>query len=793
MAPELIFFLALAFGIIFGGSVVWFMLRTDTNNAYAKAKTELAAELSSMKERLSAKDTRIEDLNKDREQLKAEVEKRQIEVASLQAANAELELRVRDNSKRATELSGLMEQAQERLAHSFRALSQEALQQNNRAFLDLAEVTLGKYQDGARTELDGRRQALEEIIRPLRDSLGQVDKNLREIEKARAAEYAGVSEQVRNLVEMQGALRAETANLVNALRTPAVRGRWGEVQLRRVVEMAGMVSHCDFQEQSSVETGDGRLRPDMVVHLPNSRRVVVDAKVSLKAYLEALEATDDDARTQKLKEHAAQVRSHLQRLGSKSYWDQFDGAPEFVVAFLPGEVFFSAALQQDPGLIEFGVDQQVILATPTTLIALLKAVAYGWRQEKLAENAQELSALGRGLYDRLCTFTDHMSSIRKNLLRTVESYNRAAGSLESRVLVSARRFQELGAGASNELPAVEPVDSFPRSLEAVERAVSGGAETALLATLDEPVDGEEDRLFGQDFDAMMPPEGPNAESPEPLAEPEAGDSASLPEGVPRATDEAPVAAALPDEAPSAAEPEAAEAEAALDLAEAAFAETADEDPATERISEAADQIPAEAKAEVAEAIGAEPDDGTRAEENPAEDEFAGVIAADDGESPAAPESLVADAELPEEAAGTETDVAANQPSPLSDLSFDEDEPDELSAGAQPAAGDHAAVAEAEADLDPCAEQTGDEPDTRGEDAFDCAVPESDDRDGPEAGAEPEISEDDEEKPVEVASQAAASEPVLRAESAVDAGSAPRDNGSPRQRSNVDYLSFVKVG
>jgi DNA recombination protein RmuC len=265
-------------------------------------------------------------------------------------------------------------------------------------------------------------------------------------------------------VQTQSALRSETANLVKALRTPTVRGRWGEIQLNRVVEIAGMVEHCDFLEQHSYEGPEGRLRPDLRVLLPGGKNVIVDAKAPLQAYLDSLEAPADEIRVARLKDHARQVREHMARLAAKSYWDYLKPSPEFVVLFLPGETFFSAALEQDPSLIEQGVKQHVILATPTTLIALLRAVAYGWRQELLAENAARISELGRELYDRLVTTTASISGLGVALKNCVEKYNRAVGSLESRVLPSARRFKELGVTAKTELSALEPVGTIPREL-----------------------------------------------------------------------------------------------------------------------------------------------------------------------------------------------------------------------------------------------------------------------------------------------------------------------------------------
>jgi DNA recombination protein RmuC len=540
LEQQLTFFLALAVGLIFGALAVWLMLRADTKNAYGRAytqaKTEFGTEISKLTERLSGKDARIEDLLKDQDQVKAELEKQRRQSVEFQGAKAELEARLAEQAKMSEEKLAVVDQAQKQLTDTFQALSATALKSNNEAFLQLAQSALDKYQEGARTDLASRQKAIEEVLKPVRDSLGKVDMSI----EAMGKDHAGISKQVELLHEAQGILRSETSNLVSALRTPTVRGRWGEIQLRRVVEMAGMVAYCDFQEQASVDTDAGRLRPDLLVRLPNKRNVVVDAKVSLKAYLEAMDTSSEEERVAKLKEHASQIRSHLQKLGSKSYWDQCGAAPEFVVAFLPGEAFFSAALEQDPGLIEYGVDNKVILATPTTLIALLKSVAYGWRQEKLTENAQEISDLGKTLYDRLCTFTQHLETMRINLQRTVDGYNRAVGSLESRVLVSARRFQQLGAAADRDVPTLEPVDNFPRSLQAVERAVSAGeletpladeeaqpAEPEALSTEPETPEFFEPEPPPVDLAALLaPPETPeflepdSSEPTEPPAEPE---------------------------------------------------------------------------------------------------------------------------------------------------------------------------------------------------------------------------------------------------------------------------------
>jgi DNA recombination protein RmuC len=377
---------------------------------------------------------------------------------------ARLEAELAGERRIGAERVAMLEAGESRLREAFEALSRQALDLNNQSFLELARTKLGEFQQGARGDLDARQLAIGELLRPVRDSLERLDGSLRRVETTHGA----LSEKVLGLHQSEQRLAAETATLSLALRTPGVRGRWGEVQLRRVVELAGMLDHCDFDEQVTVAGDDGRLRPDLVVRLPGGRSIVVDAKAVMRSYLDAEETTDETARQRLLEDHARLVRDHMTRLAGKAYRDQFEPGPEFVVMFLPGENFFRAALEIDPELIDRGVAQRVILASPINLIALLWGAAQAWREQRMTETAQQVCETGRELYKRVSILAEHFETLRRCLVKSVDAYNAAVGSLDRRVLPAARRFKDLGAAAGAEIEPLEPIDVVPEAPQAPE-------------------------------------------------------------------------------------------------------------------------------------------------------------------------------------------------------------------------------------------------------------------------------------------------------------------------------------
>jgi DNA recombination protein RmuC len=460
-------------GATVGVGVAWLFMRLRYNAVFAEKESRLNENHAAEKLALSTSLASLREVAARIPTLESELADRSHVIETLRSTNATsavrcaaLETQLSEERQQSIEKLAILDRAQAQLSATFEALSLQALQKSSQSFLDLARTQLGQFQERASGDLAQKQQAIDELLRPMRESLSRVDTQIQEMERSRAGAYEGLVTQVRSLIDTQQQLRGETGRLVNALHSPIARGRWGEIQLRRVVELAGMQSHCDFYEQQT--TDSSRLRPDLLVKMPGGKAIVIDSKVPFAAYYRAFECSDESSRTTAFREHAGAVREHIRTLAAKCYWEQFSDAPEFVILFLPGETFFSAALEHDPELIEFGATHRVILATPTTLIALLRAVHYGWRQEKLTENAQRISDLGRELYDRLATLGDHMSRLGKHLDNAVDSYNKAAGSLESRVLVTARRFKELEATSDRDITPLEPLDHTTRPLQSPE-------------------------------------------------------------------------------------------------------------------------------------------------------------------------------------------------------------------------------------------------------------------------------------------------------------------------------------
>lgn len=469
----------LALGFVIGAFSLWLLSRTKLRYEFERGRAEGDTERATLIERLSGKEGQLLDLQQALDRERDESERLRGENAANLANLLALQTRLEDERRASAEKLALLSTAEEKLTDAFKALSADALRNNNRSFLDLARQNLETFQQNAKGDLEGRQRAINELIKPLKESLEKVDCRIGELEKTRAGAYSELREQVKALAQSHLQLQSETGNLVKALRAPHVRGRWGEIQLRRVVELAGMLQYCDFIEQETVNGEDGRIRPDLIVHLPGKRTIVVDSKVPFDAFYESIAATDEEVRASRLKDHARLVRTHINNLSRKAYWETVQPTPEFVLLFLPGETFYNAALENDPKLIEDGVAQNVIIATPTTLIALLKAISYGWSQEQMARNAQEVSNLAKTLYERIRIFTKHFDEVGKSLDRALEYYNKGVGSLETRVLVTARRFKELGAISGEEIEILEPLDKSARPLNLDEGGLFPEAATSL--------------------------------------------------------------------------------------------------------------------------------------------------------------------------------------------------------------------------------------------------------------------------------------------------------------------------
>jgi len=455
-------------GVIIGGISAWFISSSREQKRYAEQKATIQSSHSNQITELEKRASRAEAMV---EELRQQVQQRDVEITQIRN---ELDIEKQSKIEALTKLDASQESFEEQKAlieamkaemtDTFNALSSAALKSSSEDFLRLASEHLGKVVADTKGKLGEHQAAMDGMLKPLHETLKRYEEQIRLIEESRHKAYGSLEEQLRSLASTHENLQRETSNLVSALRRPQVRGRWGEMQLRRVAELSGMSTHCDFTEQQSLDTEKGRIRPDMIVHLPMEREIVVDSKVSLEAYLDAISSSTEDERKSKMEKHAQQVRAHMNKLASKEYWSQFAQSPEFVILFIPGESFLSSALDVDNTLIEDGIQRRVIIATPTTFIALLRAIAYGWRQEQITKNAQEISELGRQLYERMNILVQHFDSIGSNLEKAIGAYNKAVGSMESRILPSVRRFKELGVTGADEIPIIEQIDQKPRNL-----------------------------------------------------------------------------------------------------------------------------------------------------------------------------------------------------------------------------------------------------------------------------------------------------------------------------------------
>ncbi|MDO8527155.1 MAG: DNA recombination protein RmuC [Deltaproteobacteria bacterium] len=452
--------LILVFGIILfllGGIIGWFLF-------FLKHKKINDSTLD-LQIKIQTAENVILEFKKQAEQKDAIIDALRLQSGTIQQLKTVAETRLEEAQKNIDEQKKILENAQQKLTTTFQALAGESLKSNNKAFVELAKQTLDAVLAEAKGDIGKKEQSIKSLITPLEDALKRYEVGIKDIEAKRDTAYGSIENQIKSLIATQQLLQSEAGNLVKALRRPEVRGRYGEMTLKRVAELAGMSGYCDYTEQVSTDTENGKIRPDMIVHLPAEREIVIDSKLPLDAYLDAIGTDSDEKRKEFILKHAQQVRKHMKDLSSKNYWGQFQKAPEFVVMFIPGEAFLNAALEVDRTLTEDGMESRVIIATPTTLIALLRAIAYGWRQEQITKNAQVVAELGRELYERFGSFMGHLTKTRGSIEQTVFNFNRMLGSFEGRIMPSVRKFKELGATGGDELPIIEPIEQMPRLIE----------------------------------------------------------------------------------------------------------------------------------------------------------------------------------------------------------------------------------------------------------------------------------------------------------------------------------------
>ena len=468
MSPESLYlFAGVGIGAVIG-VMIGAILFKRTAGGIDESRLALETERAALQARLAAAEEKARDAIEHANGREAYAGSLNLQITQLNADKAALEMRLEKEMESAAEKLAVINDARQKLADTFTALSKQALDQNNQTFTAHAEQVLKRFQEGAQADLQKRQEKIAEIVTPVKDSLERVDVRIREIEQARTEAYTALREQVTNMAVGHQRLNDTATHLVSVLKNTKSRGQWGEIQLRRVVEIAGMTQYCDFSEQVSVVGGDARLRPDMTIRLPSQRTIVVDAKAPMDAFLDAHEAADEDARRRCMARHASSLRGHVGQLSKKQYWESFKPSPEFVLLFLPNEAIYSTALDHDPKLIEDAATSNVIIATPATLIALLKATAYGWRQEAISKEVQEGGKLGRELYERLVKMTDHITKLGDHLAKSVNSYNDMIGSIERRVLITGRKFKEMDVVGDNPAEIAEPkeIDLTIRSLQA---------------------------------------------------------------------------------------------------------------------------------------------------------------------------------------------------------------------------------------------------------------------------------------------------------------------------------------